>query len=195
MSPPSRPHSIPSGTSRADSSRTPYSPSRVPTHEPDEGPSPGAPASSTRCKPKGAWCRELGMERRIRRGHGLRLACLFAVVLFVTSGLTAGSAFWGFPSTGAGSSVYSAAGVDAICASNHIHVSVADGISGAGHSSLVILVHNNGSHTCRLLGYPEVQLLDAGGTVAAVASETASGFAGGTPLSTPRPGIELGAGK
>jgi hypothetical protein len=135
------------------------------------------------------------MERRIRRGHGLPLACLFAVVLFVTSGLTAGSAFWGFPSTGAGSSVYSAAGVDAICASNHIHVSVADGISGAGHSSLVILVHNNGSHTCRLLGYPEVQLLDAGGTVAAVASETASGFDGGTPLSTPRPGIELGAGK
>ena len=131
----------------------------------------------------------------MRRGHWLPMTRLLAVALFVTTGLTGGSALSGFLTSSAGSSVDSAGGGETICAGDQLHIGVADGIAGAGHSSLVILVHNHGSHTCRLLGYPKVQLLDAGGTVSAVARETPSGFAGGTPLSTPMPGVDLGAGK
>jgi hypothetical protein len=45
------------------------------------------------------------------------------------------------------------------------------------------------------MGYPKVQLLNAGGIVSAVATEAPTGFTGGLPPGAPIPSINLGGGK
>jgi hypothetical protein len=81
------------------------------------------------------------------------------------------------------------------CSLRQLTVSVTDGLGGAGHSSSVILVRNNGPSTCHLKGYPEVRLFNAQGTGAAEAIETPTGFTGGLPTGAPIPSVELRKGE
>jgi hypothetical protein len=82
-----------------------------------------------------------------------------------------------------------------VCTARHATLSVVQGISGAGHSSEVILVMNKGSKTCRLTGYPGLQLLDAQGIVAGTVDRTRTGFTGALRPGMPIPIIELQRGE
>jgi hypothetical protein len=83
----------------------------------------------------------------------------------------------------------------AVCSPHRLDISLTNGVNGAGHFSLVILVRNGGSTGCRLSGYPEVGLLNAEHSPAAQASETPTGFTGGLPAGAPIPVIHLGPGE
>jgi hypothetical protein len=81
------------------------------------------------------------------------------------------------------------------CSADQFDVKVTEGMGGAGHSSSVILVSNTGPSTCRLMGYPDVQLLNSQGDETAEAAETPGGFSGGLPLGAPIPSVNLQNGE
>jgi len=69
-------------------------------------------------------------------------------------------------------------------------VSVTAGLSGMGNSSSVLLVRNNGTTACHLMGYPLIQMDNSMGQEAA-GVQTPGGIAGGLPAGAPIPGLVL----
>lgn len=65
----------------------------------------------------------------------------------------------------------------------------------AGHTGLVIVLTNTGTHACALSGYPAVTARDGTGATVATARPTPSGYLGGTPSSSATPAtVDVPAG-
>jgi hypothetical protein len=131
------------------------------------------------------------MTSGIRRRAPRRLSGLAALVV--------GSQLLTLP-IGAAISAAGAAGATTTsalptCGPHQLAVSVTNGLAGAGHSSWVILVRNQGRVTCDVKGYPDVSLLNAQGADASEATESPTGFTGGLPAGASLPTVELRHGE
>jgi len=81
------------------------------------------------------------------------------------------------------------------CPGHRLRLRITPGLAGAGHWSSVIGVANTGPSPCRLSGYPEVRLFNAGGMEVAEAEATPTGFSGGIPAGASIPSTVLQKGE
>jgi hypothetical protein len=99
------------------------------------------------------------------------------------------------PAPGSSGGTGGGAGAVALCKLSDLTVTAGEGGAGAGHWGLPLVFRNKGTATCRLVGYPGVAGLDAGGNQLAQARRTASGYLGGLvdPQGRP-PVVDIGPG-
>jgi len=81
-----------------------------------------------------------------------------------------------------------------MCTAAHTAISATGRSAAAGHWSLVVLLRNTGSSTCRMQGYPGVDGLDENGNRGGGARQTPSGYMGGLTETGDLPVVDLAPG-